>query len=530
MNEYQREAAEALPAPVSDYAARAAEAQRRYQQLKEASASPAGAALTLGGLAFGILMVEMTLLYPTGLSVLLLATGLQALLFFPFRDRAGRDFRLLGLLLLLTAAGYPLHYTPSTRWLCSLGLLAGFALQLATLEGGSPFSSGTILSLLSRLAGEPLVHLGLPFSALGSLRSTKSRAVRAGAAILLGLALATPVGGILLLLFSAADAAFGAAMETFFRSLRLTPASLFCDLMLGGTLGLLLAARLLCARFFKREQTASEKAALFRIPTLASGAFLGCICAITLCFVGFQFAYLFGGEQTRAAWEMTYSDYARRGFFELCAASAIIFGAALLALIFTRAKENHLPHSIRALALTLCLGDFIILASALRRMLLYISVYGMSIRRILTLWGMGVIFIGLMLLVIRCIYERLPVIRLLFLTGFFALCLISLLNTERLTASWNIRQMEKGNIPFDSGFFQELSYTAAPQLEELHQAFPEKQTELEAILTQMQRQYQRRHPLYSFSLDQLQAKEVFERLLPPENLPRPEAEETGESA
>lgn len=512
MNEYQNEAA--APAPVSEYAARAAEADRRYRQLKKACASPAGAGLALSGLAFGILLVEMTLLYPTGLSVLLLASGIEALLFFLFRDRAGRDFLLLGLIALLTAAGYLLHYTPSTRLLCSLGLCLCFALQLTALDGPySPLSAEALFAVPARLLGEPILNLGLPFAALGSLRSTKSRTVRTGAAILLGLALAAPVTGILLVLFAAADAAFGAAIETLFRCPRFTPASLFCDLVLGGGLGLLLSARLLGARFAEKGQADSKKTFAPRIPALVSGAFLFCIALVTLCFVGFQFAYLFGGEQIRAAWEMTYSDYARRGFFELCAASAIIFGAALLALLFTGSGERGTPRGIRALALTLCLGDFVILASALCRMLLYVSVYGMSVRRLTALWGMGVIAAGLVLLCSRCILDRLPVIRALLAAGLIAICLLSLVNIERLAASWNVRQMSNGSIPFDSGVFWEVGYTAAPELETLCSAFPEKQGELLAILTQMQQQYERRHPLYSFCFDQPAANSVFSRVL-----------------
>ncbi len=48
------------------------------------------------------------------------------------------------------------------------------------------------------------------------------------------------------------------------------------------------------------------------------------LCAVDLVvglFVGLQLAYLFGGLDTLAAAGMTYSDYARRGYFELVAAA-----------------------------------------------------------------------------------------------------------------------------------------------------------------------------------------------------------------
>jgi hypothetical protein len=45
--------------------------------------------------------------------------------------------------------------------------------------------------------------------------------------------------------------------------------------------------------------------------------------AVVGLFVGLQIAYLFGGQSTIVAAGMTYSDYARRGFFELVAAACL---------------------------------------------------------------------------------------------------------------------------------------------------------------------------------------------------------------
>lgn len=519
MNDYQKEPVAPSPAcpkepavPASDnpYVRKETEADRRYRELKKACASLLGAKLALGGLALGILTVELALLYPAGLSMPVLILGFEALLFGLFRERIGRDFWILGTLLLLTAAGYPLHFNPSTRPICSLGLLLGGALQLAALEGAeSPLSVGTLLAIPRRLAAEPLMNLALPFPALGTLRSTKSRMVRSTAAVLLGLALALPVCGMLLLLFASADTLFGVALDVFLHSLCITPFAVFCDFVFGGVFGLLLAARLLKARFAPKEGPAAIPA--FRIPALVSGAFLAAVVAVTLVFVGFQFAYLFGGERTRAAWGLTYSEYARRGFFELCAASAIVFGVALLALLLTRSGEKGFPCGVRILTILLCAGDFVILASALRRMSLYISVYGMSVKRLLTLWGMAVIAAGLLLLLLRCLRERFQVVRALLITGLAAVCLLSFLNTERIVAGWNVRRMTEGSVPFSAESFRGLSYTAAPQVEALLEARPESREELDEVLGQMTGRYASCHPIYSFSFDQWEAGEVFER-------------------
>ena len=130
MNDYQNAAAS--PAPQDSYAARLAESDRRYRQLKESCMAAPGAAIAIASLTFGALVVEMLLLHPAGLSVPLLAIGFEALLLHFFRERAGRDFYLLGGLLLLTATGYLLHYSPSAHLICTPGLLAMASIALAT--------------------------------------------------------------------------------------------------------------------------------------------------------------------------------------------------------------------------------------------------------------------------------------------------------------------------------------------------------------------------------------------------------------
>ena len=103
-----------------------------------------------------------------------------------------------------------------------------------------------------------------------------------------------------------------------------------------------------------------------------------------------------------------------------------------------------------------------------------------------------------------CIRDRL-------ITGLAAVCLLSFLNTERIVAGWNVRRMTEGSVPFSAESFRGLSYTAAPQVEALLEARPESREELDEVLGQMTGRYASCHPIYSFSFDQWEAGEVFER-------------------
>ena len=57
-------------------------------------------------------------------------------------------------------------------------------------------------------------------------------------------------------------------------------------------------------------------------------------------FVALQLAYLFGGLDTLTAVGMTYSDYARRGFFELIAAACLAGGLVIVLELHARAQPR----------------------------------------------------------------------------------------------------------------------------------------------------------------------------------------------
>ncbi len=103
--------------------------------------------------------------------------------------------------------------------------------------------------------------------------------------------------------------------------------------------------------------------------------------AVVGLFVGLQVAYLFGGQNTILAAGMSYSDYARRGFFELVAASCLA-GAVVVVLEATvaRRSRSYLVALVCLLALTA-----VVLVSAALRLRLYQDAYGWTELRLYVL-------------------------------------------------------------------------------------------------------------------------------------------------
>ena len=106
---------------------------------------------------------------------------------------------------------------------------------------------------------------------------------------------------------------------------------------------------------------------------------------VVAAFVGLQLAYLFGGVDTLAAIGMTYSDYARRGFFELVAAACL--ACAVVVALETTVERRTRPYVAALLALV-GLSAFVLVSAALR-LRLYQDAYGWTELRLYVFVAIG---------------------------------------------------------------------------------------------------------------------------------------------
>ncbi len=106
---------------------------------------------------------------------------------------------------------------------------------------------------------------------------------------------------------------------------------------------------------------------------------------VVAAFVGLQLAYLFGGVDTLAAIGMTYSDYARRGFFELVAAACL--ACAVVVALETTVERRTRPY-VAALLVLVGLSALVLVSAALR-LRLYQDAYGWTELRLYVFVAIG---------------------------------------------------------------------------------------------------------------------------------------------
>ena len=105
---------------------------------------------------------------------------------------------------------------------------------------------------------------------------------------------------------------------------------------------------------------------------------------ILVVFIIIQVKYLFASHADFTTFNLTYSQYVRKGFFELIIATAIGIVISYVLIL----KSRILPHGLKRLALKtinfgLILGLLALLASAFKRNTLYIAAYQLTRTRII---------------------------------------------------------------------------------------------------------------------------------------------------
>ena len=161
-------------------------------------------------------------------------------------------------------------------------------------------------------------------------------------------------------------------------------------------------------RLFLAPSAPADPERLSKLPTLGAvetGTILGLLNLLFLSFVLVQVRYFFGGAATVAATAgLTYTQYARSGFFELVWVAALVL-PLLLSLHTLQERQNaralRLFSAQAAVQVALL---FVILASAMLRMKLYQDACGLTELRLYTMAFMGwlaVVFAWFVLTVLR---------------------------------------------------------------------------------------------------------------------------------
>ena len=162
-----------------------------------------------------------------------------------------------------------------------------------------------------------------------------------------------------------------------------------------------------------------------------------------------------------------YSDYAREGFFELCAVAAINAFMILAANLFMRRAKKAAP-VLRVYSSVYSVFTLVLIATALSKMALYIGEFGLTRLRLLTSCFMVLLAVCFLALLVAQFVRKLPLVGVFAAAAILALGAVSLTDVDEVIAAYNVNAYVSGKLEkLDVYHFYDLGYGAVPAAVEL---------------------------------------------------------------
>ena len=180
-----------------------------------------------------------------------------------------------------------------------------------------------------------------------------------------------------------------------------------------------------------------------------------------------------------------YSEYAREGFFQLCAVAALNFFLTALLLVFLKRKENGKPPvAVTAAASLLLLSTLILIATAVSKMVLYIRAYGLTRLRVLSTWFMVVIAVCTVIVAVGLFVKKIRSLPSCLAVAVVLFTVLTLSSPDRLIADYNVEKYLDGSLKtVDTEMLGDLGDDAIPALLRLADYWDEKNgTDVKTLL------------------------------------------------
>ncbi len=369
------------------------------------------------------------------------------------------------------------------------------------------------LLLANRLATQPLARLNLgeyigamlessilswftPFSLIGRATSRQQTSSpqnkQTTRRVIVGLVIAVPFLVVFAALFASADQLFNKLLGNILGSINLPDVfghiflTLFLAWPIMGGLAYALSRTPAWKAVFSTPQVPAkteteeqvdetQQAAAPAVPSAArtirtllhpieASVALFSIDVLFLVFVMIQFAALFGGDAFLQSQGLTYSEYARRGFFELLTVSLITLGL-ILAIDFVTHRETGRQQVVFLAGSGLMIGmTIIILVSAFQRMQLYEWAYGFTRLRVyphvFMVW-LAILFAAFLIMLIARRVRLFATAALIAAIGFVVT--LDVINPDVFIVRQNIQRYRDGE-KLDAAYLGTLSEDAMPDL------------------------------------------------------------------
>ena len=274
-----------------------------------------------------------------------------------------------------------------------------------------------------------------------------------------------------------------------------------------------------CENVINAEQCSTAAKKIGIVPAVTCACAVLPILFIYVVFFISQFGYYVSGFTGVLPENFSYANYAREGFFQLCAVSVINLLIIFALSLFMRKSITSGKIMYKIISLVFAVFTLILISTAIAKMVMYIDCYGLTQKRVYSTWFMIVLALIFILLALRQFIPRLNIVALSMAVFVIMLGILSLSNADRIIARYNVeRYMDKTLKTVDIAAMRELGDCAVPELVRLENYLLDKncnaaEWELYAVVsTELDRieGCSEENAVFSFNLPRYAARKALE--------------------
>ena len=263
---------------------------------------------------------------------------------------------------------------------------------------------------MNSLFGVPFGSFGLCASGIASATKKNGAGKNVGIAVV-GLVVAIPMTIVVASLLSSSDAMFEGIFSGLFENIGADFIIFIFQAVMGIPVAFYLYG-LLYGGLHKRCGEATdeycENMSQKRrfVPDVLLCSAVTPVCILYVMFFVAQLGYFLSAFGNILPEGYSYAEYARRGFFELFGVALINLAAITVMHLFAKKREGKTSKGIKAYTVILSAFTLMLIATAMSKMFMYISEYGLTPMRVYVSWFMILMAIAFVMIIIRMATKK----------------------------------------------------------------------------------------------------------------------------
>ena len=351
-----------------------------------------------------------------------------------------------------------------------------FTIYSCGISGTFRNKEGSFKMLLDMLGGAliaPFTNISMVNTAFSKSVSKNKKLIHA----LIGIGISLPVLLVIVPLLVKSDAAFEGLVKAVLKNIG--------EYLLEAVLALIVTPYIISYMFSKKrnfktgsEITTKDYSGARFSPNIVSVFFLCAISFVYIVYLFSQLAYFFDAFKGMlpSGYSFTASGYARRGFFEMFAIVCINIVLLSLVNVFTKRVEGgRQSKAVKGFATFISLFSVLMIVTAMRKMMLYIDIYGLTKYRLLVSVFMVMLFIIIGFFMLHIYLPKVSYMQPIILICSCIFIGISFADIDAQIAKYDVNAYKTGKIDaIDIYYLDELSASAVDYIIDLTNVDDEK--------------------------------------------------------